>query len=60
MQNQWEQAAIENALQELKRRMATEDAEWPDITWKVCQRWSVRYEDLADAYDKDCQRQGDK
>lgn len=44
---------IEEALQDLKRRMATTDAEWPDVTWQVCQRWGVQYEELADAYDAD-------
>lgn len=51
---------MERALQELKRQMATTDSEWPDITWRVCVRFGVRYEDLADAYDEDCQRQGDR
>lgn len=51
---------LERALQELKRLMLTDGAEWPDITWRVCQRFNVRYEALADAYDLDCERQGDK
>lgn len=51
---------LDKALQELKRQLLTTDAEWPDVTWRVCQRFNVRYETLADAYDEDCQHQGDQ
>jgi hypothetical protein len=50
---------MERALQDLKTRLAKTDAEWPDVTWQVCQRWNVHYEQLADAYDEDCRVQGD-
>jgi len=53
------QTDLEKALQELKRQLQSCD-EFPNATWRLAVRFGIKCADLEQAYDEDCNRQGDR